>query len=368
MKKIGLIVNPVAGMGGSVGLKGTDGKMYQRASELGAMPVTQERAGTFLSHIKHQDDLTFLVAPGKMGEDVAQEAGVSFTIISSLTSEVTSADDTKRIAREMVNQDVDLVVFVGGDGTARDIYDAIELKKPALGVPSGVKMFGSVFAVNAMAAAEIVDAFVEGQIRIVERDVLDISEDAYRKGKLDIKLYGYLKVPEVVGLVQSGKEPTYPSGSSEENHAAIARYVIENMDGDVLYLLGAGTTVGAVAEGFGVKKTLLGVDAVYNGKLVGENLNEKGILELLSNYARVKIIVSPVGGNAFIFGRGNQEFSPAVLWSVGKDNIIVIATRDKINSVWCLRVDTKDIAIDNMLKGYIKVVTHDNEEVLMPVN
>ena len=123
MKKIGLIVNPVAGMGGSVGLKGTDGEMYQRASELGAKPVTQERARTFLSHIQHQDDLTFFVAPGKMGGDVAQQTKVRFTIVSSLPSnEVTSADDTKRIAKEMVNQNVDLVVVIMTDDVDKAQY------------------------------------------------------------------------------------------------------------------------------------------------------------------------------------------------------------------------------------------------------
>ena len=367
MKKIGLLVNPVAGMGGSVGLKGTDGKMYSVAIELGARPVTQERARVFLSHIQHKNGLSLLVAPGNMGENITKEANVSFSVVSSLSSEITSAGDTKKIAREMINKNIDLLVFVGGDGTARDIYDAVGLEKPVIGVPSGVKMFGSVFAVNAIAAAEIVDAFVEGNVSIVEKDVLDINEEAYRENRLDIKLYGYLKVPEAMGLVQSGKEPTRPTKSSQENHAAIARYIVEGMDGDTLYLLGAGTTTSAIADELGVKKTLLGVDAIYNNKLVGENLNEKGILDLLRDFPKAKIIISPIGGNAFIFGRGNQEFSPKVLKLVGKENIIVVATRDKISKVRCLRVDTNDIEVDRRLKGYIKVVTYYNEEVIMAV-
>lgn len=366
MKKIGLIVNPVAGMGGSVGLKGTDGRMYRTAIELGAEPVTPARTRVFLSHLKHEDELFLLAAPGKMGGDVARDAGINFATVSSLPGETTSADDTRRIGLEM-SEKVDLLVFVGGDGTARDIYDTVGLKTPVIGVPSGVKMFGSVFAVNAIAAAEIVDAFIDGNTSISEKEVLDINEEAYREGRLESRLYGYLKVPEVMGLVQSGKETTIPSESSQENQAEIARYIIEGMIGDTLYLLGAGTTTTAIAEGLNIKKTLLGVDAVYNNKLVAENLNEKRILEMLKRYPKAKIIISPIGGNAFIFGRGNQEFSPAVLKLVEKEDIFVVATRDKINRVTCLRVDTNDAEVDRRLKGYMKIVTHYNEEVIMKV-
>ncbi len=366
MKRIGLIVNPVAGMGGSVGLKGTDGRMYRAAIELGAEPVTPARTRVFLSHLKHEDELLLLAAPGKMGEDVARDVGINFTTVSSLPGETTSADDTRRIGLEM-SEKVDLLVFVGGDGTARDIYDTVGLKTPVIGVPSGVKMFGSVFAVNAIAAAEIVDAFIDDNTSISEKEVLDINEEAYREGRLESKLYGYLKVPEVMGLVQSGKEATIPSESSQENQAEIARYIIEGMIGDTLYLLGAGTTTTAIAEGLNIKKTLLGVDAVYNNKLVAENLNEKRILDLLKRYPKAKIIISPIGGNAFIFGRGNQEFSPAVLKLVEKEDIFVVATRDKINRVTCLRVDTNDAEVDRKLKGYMKIVTHYNEEVIMKV-
>lgn len=366
MKRIGLIVNPVAGMGGSVGLKGTDGRMYPTAIELGAEPVTPARTRVFLSHLKHKDELFLLTAPGKMGENIAGDISINFTTVSSLPGETTSADDTKRIGLEMSDK-VDLMVFVGGDGTARDIYDAVGLKTPVIGVPSGVKMFGSVFAVNAIAAAEIVDAFIEGNTSISEKEVLDINEEAYREGRLESKLYGYLKVPEVMGLVQSGKEATISSESSQENQAEIARYIIEGMVGDTLYLLGAGTTTTAIAEGLKIKKTLLGVDAIYNNRLVAENLNEKMVLELLKRYPKVKIIISPIGGNAFIFGRGNHEFSPAVLKLVEKEDIIVVATRDKINRVTCLRVDTNDAEVDKRLKGYMKVVTQYNEEVIMRV-
>jgi len=365
-KRIGLIVNPIAGMGGSVGLKGTDGKMYPKAVELGAEPVTAARAKVFLSDLKLKDKLLFSVAPGRMGEDIARDAGIKFTVVSSLPGEKTSADDTRRIGREM-SSEVDLLVFVGGDGTARDVYDAVGLKTPAIGVPSGVKMFGAVFAVNAIAAAEIVDAFIEGNAAISEKEVMDINEEAYREGRLESKLYGYLMIPEVAGLVQSGKEATASSESSHENQEAIARYIIEGMLADTLYLLGAGSTTTAIAEGLKVGKTLLGVDAIYNNRVVAENLNEKGILDLLQHHKKAKIVISPIGGNGFIFGRGNQEFSPAVLKLIEKEDIIVVATRDKINRAASLRVDTNDAAVDKKLKGFMRVVTHYNEEVVVEV-
>ena len=366
VKKIGLIVNPVAGMGGSVGLKGTDGGMYSKAVEMGARPVTPSRAAAFLSHIKHRDGLLLLTGPDKMGEDVARDSGIEYRVVSSLDGDSVTADDTRRVGREM-SDEVDLIVFVGGDGTARDICDAVGLKTPVLGVPSGVKMFGSVFAVSAVAAAEIVDAFIEGNTSASEKEVLDIDEDAYRQGRLDSKLYGYLRVPEVTGLVQSGKEATVSTESSQENQAEIARYIIEGMKEEVLYLLGAGTTTAAIAGKLGLEKTLLGVDAVYGSRLVAEDLNEKRMLDLIKLYPGVKIIISPIGGNAFIFGRGNQEFSPAVLKQVKRDDIVVVATRNKMRGVSCLRVDTNDSEVDGKLKGFMRVITHYNEEVLIEV-
>ena len=367
MKLIGFIVNPIAGMGGAVGLKGTDGNIYVEALKLGAKSVAPEKAKQFLSNIKSEGGLFILAAPGCMGENIVKNFGIEYSVVGSLGSEATSAEDTKRIVKEMLNDDVDLLVFVGGDGTARDIYDVIGLKKPVIGVPSGVKMFSSVFAVNAKAAAEVVDAFVKGNVDIEEKEVLDINEEAFRRSKLEVKLYGYLKVPTVKELVQLGKEPTRASESQRENQRSIAKYVVENIDKDTLYLLGPGTTTRTIADELKVKKTLLGVDAVHDGKLVDEDLNEIGIMKLLEKFVKVKIIVSPIGGQGFIFGRGNQEFSPKVIRSVGKKNIVIVATRGKVSKLRCLRVDTGDVEVDDMLKGYIKVITNYNEETIMKV-
>jgi len=189
-KKIALLVNPVAGMGGSVGLKGTDGEIYQTALQLGAKPVTPVRAMEFLSHIRSKDSIEFFVAPGKMGEEYLKDIDIPITVVGSIGQE-TSAQDTKQIAADMLAKGVDLLIIVGGDGTARDVYDAIGLKIPVVAVPAGVKVFSSVFAFSTRAAAEMVDAFVAGT-DVTEEEVLDIDEAAFREGRLDSRLYGYL--------------------------------------------------------------------------------------------------------------------------------------------------------------------------------
>ena len=368
MKRLGFLVNPVAGMGGAVGLKGTDGEAYIEALKLGAGPVTPGRAKVFLSSIKNKNDICIITAPGSMGENQVKEFDIKYHTLGSLEEgSTTSAVDTKRIVGEMMKENIDLLVFVGGDGTSRDVFDVVGSNKPVLGVPSGVKMFGSVFAVNAESAAKVVDAFVEGNVEIDEKEVLDINEEAFRKSKLDVKLYGYMKVPTVRDLVQAGKEPSRPRESQMDNQIAIAKCIAEDIDVTVLYLLGPGTTTRTIADELGVNKTLLGVDAIYDGKLVGEDINEAGILDLLEKYGNARIIVSPIGGQGFIFGRGNQEFSSDVIKSVGKENIIVVATREKVDKLSCLRVDTGENEVDELLKGYIKVIIDYREMRLTKV-
>lgn len=364
-KAIGLIVNPVAGMGGSVGLKGTDGDMFKKALELGANPVTPLTTGEFVKRIKDKQRMVFYTAPGKMGEDYIKAPGVESEVVGS-TGENTTAEDSRKIAREMVKKGIDLLIFVGGDGTARDIYDAVGTKVPVVGVPSGVKVFSSVFAVSARAAAEMIDEFMRGT-DFTEQEVLDIDEDNFRKGKLASRLYGYLLVPEVKQLLQEGKQASSTSTSTVENKKEVARYIVENLDGNTLYLMGPGTTVKAVTDELNVEKTLLGIDALFNGELVDSDINEKAILKLLESYRERKIIITPLGGNGFIFGRGSRQFTPEVISKIGRENIVVIGTRDKVNGFDCLRVDTGDYQLDEILSGYIKVIVGYNEEILMEV-
>ena len=362
MKKIGLVVNPIAGMGGSVGLKGTDGEMYKKARELGAKPNTPQRIEETLSLIKRKD-LCFIAAPGKMGEDFIKKFNLKYEVLSQIQEE-TNADDTKRIVGEMLEKGIDLLLFVGGDGTARDIYDAVGLTLPVVGVPSGVKMFSPVFALSPAAAAKIID---NDSNQLIEKEVLDIDEDAFRAGKLGAKLYGFLKVPKNTDLLQGKKEPSNLSKLEEESKEEIAQYFIENIKKDTLYILGPGTTLSTIAKKLKVKKTLLGIDAVFNGQLLGSDLNEQGLLEVIHKHNRTKIILTPIGGNGFVFGRASKQFTPEVLKLITKEDLIVVATEDKISRLECLRVDTGDAVTDNKLRGHIKVITGYKTESIIEI-
>ncbi|MHA1239882.1 MAG: ATP-NAD kinase family protein [Promethearchaeota archaeon] len=366
MKKIGLIANPIAGMGGSVGLKGTDGDIYKEALKRGATPITPKRVNDFLSILKNLENILLLVAPGKMGEDYVKNLGFQFKKIGEI-DEITTAEDTKRIAKLMLEEQVELLIFCGGDGTARDIFDAIQLKIPVVAIPSGVKMFSSIFALNPKAAAQIVNKFIEETIDTQEKEVLDIDEDAFRDNRLVSKLYGYLIVPKIQNLIQNAKDSSKVGRTNDENKYEIAQQIIETMEEGTLFILGPGTTVKSITDQLNMVKSLLGVDAIYNKSLIGKDLNENGIIELLNKYQKVKIIITPIGGQGFVFGRGNKQFTPKILRRVGKNNIIIIGTEDKIKSLKCLRVDTGDDETDRMLEGLTKVVIGYKEELICSI-
>jgi len=363
---LGLIVNPIAGMGGSVGLKGTDGSIYKKAIKMGAKPVSPDRINQFLSNIKKRSLIHFITAPGNMGADYLERKDFKFSVIGEISGE-TTANDTKRIANLMILEDIDLLVICGGDGTARDIYDVIDLKKPVVAIPSGVKMYSPVFALNPKAAAGIVDAFIINFIEFEEKEVLDINEESYRKGILDTTLYGYLKVPKIQDLLQGGKNSSGFGRTIEDNKSDIARFIIEFMEDGILYLLGPGTTVKAITDHLKLPKTLLGVDAILNGQIIGKDLNERGILEFLGRNKNVRIIITPIGGQGFVFGRGNKQITPKILKKVGSENIMIISTREKIKNLRCLRIDTGDNGVDFSYKGLYKVIIGYKEELIMNI-
>lgn len=358
MKTIGLIVNPIAGMGGSVGLKGTDGPMVLQARRMGARPVTPERAADFLAHVAHHKAIAWLAGPGPMGAMYLSALALPFTLVTAGVRECgddTTADDTRRIATAMVQAGADLLVFVGGDGTARDIHDAIGVQRPVVAVPAGVKVYSGAFALSPRAAAAMVEAFIAGA-DVTEVEVLDIDEDAFREGRLEARHYGFLLTPAVEAQLQPGKEGTRTTPDTVENKRELAAAFVEEMETGVLYLLGPGTTVQAIAEALAAEKTLLGIDALLDGQIIARDLNEQQILALLEAHPRTSIVVTPLGGNGFIFGRGNKPFTPEVIRRVGREHIVVIATEQKAHQIGVLRVDTGDAALDGQLAGYHQVL------------
>jgi len=366
--KIGFIVNPIAGMGGIVGLKGTDGEeILKKAIELGAQPVAPQRAKIVLKTLLQlKKQLKLITYPYEMGENEAISVSFSPLVIGNITPGKTTAEDTKQAAKEMKKLKVDLIVFCGGDGTACDIYEAIGDSIPVIGVPTGVKMHSAVFAVNPKAAAEVAIKFLTEGLPLRRAEVMDIDEEAFRAGILSAKLKGYLLVPYEPELIQGVKTSSPLTDDEEENKVAIARYIVENMDPDAFYILGSGTTTKAIADLLGVEKTLLGVDIIKNGKIVARDVGEREILKTIDKQ-KSKIIITPIGNQGFIFGRGNQQISPRVIRKVGIKNIIVIATKYKLSTVKYLRVDTGDEHLDKELKGYIRVVTDYNEEKIVRV-
>jgi len=369
MKRLGLIVNPVAGIGGRVGLKGSDGEaIVKQAVELGAVKLSPGRAVEALRRIARiREQVEVITYPGEMGEDEAREAGLQPTVIGSIAHESTTREDTVEAARTMAEMGVNLIMFAGGDGTARDMVEAVDGDVPVLGIPAGVKIHSGVFAINPADAGELAALYLEGgPVKLRELEVMDIDEEAFRDDRLSARLYGYLKVPYVEAMVQNTKSGS--ATTDEFSLEGIAADIVEEVERDVLYVLGPGTTVRPIAEKLGLSKTLLGVDVVLNGELVAADANEEKLLELVEG-KEARVIVTVIGGQGFVFGRGNQQISPQVIRSVGVENITIIATPGKLATLQGrpLLVDTGDTEVDEMLSGYAKVVTEYGRRVVYRV-
>jgi predicted polyphosphate/ATP-dependent NAD kinase len=366
-KTVGFIVNPIAGMGGAVGLKGTDGKeILEKAVNLGAKPVAPARAEAFLSELKTiKKDVQLVVGAGLMGETEARNHGYVCKVFGEKLEE-TSNKDTTETAKQIVEEGVDILIFCGGDGTARDVLNAVDKKVPVLGVPTGVKMHSAVFAVDPKAAARIASRYLRKRLPLWEAEVMDIDEEAFRQGRVSAKLHGYLLSPYEPSLIQGAKMASPMTESELRNQAAIAVYVTENMKQDVVYIVSAGTTTRTIGDLLDEKKTLLGVDLFVNKKLVAKDVNEQQILGAIKG-KDAKIVVTPIGGQGFIFGRGNQQISPKVIRQVGIENIRVVATKSKMKNLKSLRVDTGDSELDEAFRGDINVLTDYKIEQTAPI-
>jgi len=371
MKKhiIGLIVNPVAGLGGRVGLKGSDGAEIQRkALELGAVPHAADRAAQALQALLQlRPEMEILTYPSEMGADAARQTGLDPHVLGTIQLGRTSAADTVRAARQMMENGAELLLFAGGDGTARNICDAVGLQVPALGIPAGVKIHSAVYATHPRQAGELAAAFLDDEVKLRRAEVMDLDEDAFRAGHVSPRLYGYLQMPFLKRYVQGAKAPSSLSESAALE--AIAADLAEWMKPGWLYIFGPGSTTHAVAVHLGLEKTLLGVDAVLDGKIAAADASEADLLQLLAGNRPAEIVVTPIGGQGCIFGRGNQPISPEVIRRAGRAHVRVVSTPEKIQALngQPLWVDSGERAVDELLSGYLAVITGYKESVMYKV-
>ena len=368
--RIGFVVNPIAGMGGSVGLRGTDGDALEEAIKRGAKPVAPRIAQRFIDALAQLcpspcRELSFVTAPGIMGEDYLRHRGFTYVTVPHAISSKTSARDTIVCTSMMLDIGVDVVVFVGGDGTARDVASVVDLRVPVLGVPAGVKMYSGVFAVSPEAAAKILYDASLGHAEVIEAEIADIDEEAFRQDRLAVKLYTIVKTLKSGNLLAPQKDVVL---GDEEAKKAIAKYFTEELiDNETLYILGPGSTVKAIADAIGVPKTLLGVDAIVGRKVLGLDLWGSQLLDLVKRFNKRKLVLTPIGGQGFLIGRGNKQLTPEILKYFTKGDLIVVATPSKISKLQYLIVDTGDPELDKRFAGYHRVITGYREEVVIKI-
>ncbi len=371
--RLGLIINPNAGLGGSVALKGSDGAgIVALALSRGAKPKAYERAASALAVLTPlKEKVGIVTVPGAMGGELAKAFGCEYKLLENLVNEVaSSAQDTQKAALAICQEGVDLLLFAGGDGTARDIYSAIGKGQICLGIPAGVKMQSGVYANTPHAAGELLKMMMEGELlSLSEAEVRDIDEEAYRHGKLQSRYFGELRVPADLRYLQHVK-----CGGIEREELVlgdIAAEVAESIEEHSLCIIGAGTTTMAIKEAMGVAGTLLGVDVLQDELLLKADATEREILDLLAERnidQPVKLILTLIGGQGHLFGRGNQQLSPQVIRLIGKENIVVVASKAKLSSLERrpIVLDTGDESLNRKMAGYMSVITGYEDHVIYP--
>lgn len=366
---IGLLVNPFAGLGGAVALKGSDGaQVVREALARGAVPQAGPRAQRALALLAEAAvPVRVLAWGGDMGARWAEAAGLAVETLGQPGTELTSAEDTRVAAAALQAAGIDVLLFAGGDGTARDVLDSLGGVVPVLGIPAGCKMHSAVYAVNPEAAGRLLVALARGElVNVTEGEVRDIDEDAFRAGQVRARYYGSLTVPADAQLLQQVK-----CGAPEQEDLQVTEacaWLLERLEPGVTYLMGSGSTVAELMAQLGLPNTLLGVDLVRDGALLAADVTADQILAQVGD-GPARVVLTVIGGQGHLFGRGNQQLSPAVIRRVGRDNLHVLATRRKLASLAGrpLLVDTGDAALDRELCGLLPVIAGYEDEVLYRV-
>ena len=367
--RLGIIVNPLAGIGGAVALKGSDGsETAQLALSKGAIPLANERIKVALHEcLELLQDVDVFTVSGGMGSDLCQSLNIDHHVVHDTQGDITSAEDTENAARLLSELGMDLILFAGGDGTARNICASVSEGATVLGVPAGCKIHSGVYAITPKAAGRIVKMMISGELlSLHEADVMDIDEVLFRQGIVKAKRFGELKIPAELRYVQNVK-----MGGKESDELVlqdIAAHVIEEMEEETLYVMGSGSTVEFLMEELGCDNTLLGVDVVLDHQVIASDVTSSELIELTSG-KKVKLVITLIGGQGHIFGRGNQQLSPDFIKNIGRENIIVVATKTKLKALngRPLIADTGDAELDKALSGPIEVVTGYHDMVVYPI-
>ena len=379
MVRLGLLVNPDAGLGGRLGLKGSDGQ-----AELARSKGAEDRSGPrmrlmleYFSKLRRSgfEGIEWVSSEGRMGTDWLPEGATIGSVRTTHSSSgSTSADDTAAAVGELLKEGIDLLVYAGGDGTTRDIVAALDSAgspdTPVIGVPTGVKMHSGCFAASPKAAAEVLSAWLDGDLLLASTEVLDLDEERYRQGEWVVQLYAEAMTPASPRWMQGSKQRIEASGEEDiaEGLADHIRELVISEDGLVIW--GSGGTLRAIAEMNGFQPTNLGIDATLGNEQVGTDLDEEGLLEILSPHTgRVTLLLSPMGGQGFLIGRGNLQLSPEVLRAIGIDNILGVVTPAKLLTVRRLRIETGDAHLDAEFaaKRYMKVLQGYRTTRVLPV-
>lgn len=380
LKKLGLIINPWAGIGGPAGLKGSDGaETVAQALDAGIEPQSQKRAAIALQAlVPFANALEIVTFAGDMGETQAREQGFTVEVVGAAEGDRSTPADSEAAAKAIRAAGADLIVFAGGDGTARNMVNALGDSCPVLGIPAGVKMHSACFAISPKAGGEVLRRLMAGElVDLHQREVRDIDEKSFREGRVSTRYYGELLVPEEGHFLQAVKN----AGREVEELAVadIAAEIIEEMaeqDPQTLYIFGPGSTTLAVLSELGGDGTLLGVDLWQGDKLLAADVNAVQIEDAIKSHRSdnrqnpVKIILTAIGGQGHLIGRGNQQLSPAVLKAVGREHLMVVATKTKITELGGrpLLVDSSDPELDETWSGFIPVVTGYRDEILYPLS
>ena len=380
MVRIGILANPDAGLGGRLGLKGSDGQA-ELARSKGAEDRSGPRLESMLGHFSriHRGEsrqIEWITSTGRMGTEwIPSELEIGAIYEVHQSPGKTSANDTQDAVARLLEAGIDLLVYSGGDGTTRDIVaslsDSETPELPVIGVPSGVKMHSGCFASSPKAAAEVLSAWIQGDLLVSSTEVLDLDEDLYRKGKWVVRLYAEAFSPNSPRWMQGSKE-LVQTESEEEIIIGLSDHIGESIveDGH-LVIWGSGGTLREIGGNIGFELTTLGIDATIGSEQVGTDLAESGLIELLDSHeGPITLLLSPMGGQGFLIGRGNLQLSPTVLSSIGIDNILGVVTPAKLLTVRALRIETGDDSLDQEFaaKRYMKVLQGYRTTRILPVS